>query len=215
MQNAKEENSHQSTDEHIVHITKEFRQGLEFIKKYPKSVTIFGSSRLTVASSHYHDAERLASRIVKELGYSITTGGGPGVMEAANKGAREAGGDSVGLNIRLPLRQSANGYVSDSIDFDYFFARKMMLAFSAEAYVFFPGGYGTLDELFEILNLLQTGKTEKVPVILFGKDFWIPFREFLIKEILEKHHAINPEDLDLFIITDSIDEALSKIRKKR
>ena len=213
MLKAKDGNRHQDIEEHIAHITTEFRKGLEFVKKYPKSVTIFGSSRLTVASSHYHDAEKLAERIVRELGYSITTGGGPGIMEAANKGAREAGGKSIGINIKLPTRQHVNGYVSDSIDFDYFFSRKMILAYSAEAFVFFPGGYGTMDELFEILTLIQTEKTEKVPVILFGKDFWIPFKDFLIKEIMDKHHSIEQKDLDFFTITDSIEETINIIQK--
>lgn len=198
-------------EQHLGEITSEFKNGFEFIKKYPKSVTIFGSSRLTSASSHYHDVKKLAERIVKETGYTIITGGGPGIMEAANMGAKEAGGQSIGLNIKLPMEQHINSYATDSMLFQYFFARKAMLTFSAEAYVFFPGGFGTFDELFGILTLLQTKKIPPVPVILFGKDFWNPVRDFIKANMLDQHHTIEDQDMKLFVITDSVEQTLKAI----
>lgn len=200
-------------EEHIATITKEFREGFNFLKKYPRSVSVFGSARLTPASSHYRDAKRLASRIVTELNYSIVTGGGPGIMEATNQGAYESNGDSVGINIQLPHEQSTNPYILDSTHYNYFSTRKTMLTFSAEAFVFFPGGFGTLDELFSILTLLQTKKIPPVPVILFGKDFWIPLITCIKVHLLDAHHAISEEDMNLFTVTDSTDMAIKIIKE--
>jgi uncharacterized protein (TIGR00730 family) len=199
-------------DQHIGEITNEFKNGFEFIKKYPKSVTIFGSARLTKASSHYNDAEKLAEKIVKELGYAVVTGGGPGIMEAANMGAKNASGQSIGLNIKLPMEQHINPHATDSMTFQYFFSRKAMLAFAAEAYVFFPGGYGTFDELFGILTLMQTKKIPSVPVVLFGKDFWNPVKDFIRTNMLSTHHTIGNEDLELFVISDSVDQTIRAIK---
>jgi len=198
----------ENIDIHVKDISKEFRDGFEFIKKYPKSVTIFGSARLTIASSHYKDAEKLAGRIVTDLGYTVITGGGPGIMEAANKGAQEAGGESVGINIVIPHEQHTNPFTTSNITFEYFFSRKTILNFSAEAYVFFPGGFGTLDELFGILTLVHTKKIPSVPIVLFGKDFWSPLRDFIKTTVLEQHHTIDESCLDLFVITDSIDNTI-------
>ncbi len=200
-------------EEHIKEITKEFRDGFEFMKKHPKTVTIFGSARLTEKSSHYIDAERLTSKIVNEIGYSVITGGGPGIMEAANKGASEAGGESIGLNIELPREQKMNDYVKDSISFKYFLVRKSMLTFEAETYVFFPGGFGTLDELFGILDMIQTQKIPKVPIVLFGKDFWSPIVKLIEENLLNTHHTISKEDMNLFVITDSIDKTIKIIKE--
>ena len=200
-------------DNHITEISREFKQGFEFLKKYPKSVTIFGSARLTETSTHYTDVYNLTKKIVEETGYTIMTGGGPGIMESANKGAYDAKGNSIGLNIVLPHEQKINSNVTDSIHFNYFFVRKPMMIFSAEAYVFFPGGFGTFDELFDVLTLMQTKKIPKVPVILFGKDFWIPVKQLISEQMLNRHHTINKEDLDLMFITDSIDIALKIIKK--
>lgn len=199
-------------DAHINDISKEFRGGFEFIKQYPKSVTIFGSARLTEASSHYKDAQKLAGRIVDVLGYTVITGGGPGIMEAANLGARDAGGNSVGLNIVIPHEQHTNPYTNNNYTFEYFFARKTMLNFAAEAYVFFPGGFGTFDELFGILTLVQTKKIPPVPIVLFGKDFWNPLKEYIQKCMLEQHHAISDEDMNLFVITDSVENTIRIIQ---
>lgn len=202
----------QDIDDLTNSIAKEFREGFEELKKYPKSVTIFGSSNSTPLSPHYREAQELAYRIVKETGYSIITGGGPGIMAAANLGAQEAKGNSVGFTINLPNEQHTNPYTTSTIHLNYFFTRKMMLAFAAEVYIFFPGGYGTFDELFSILTLLQTEKMPAVPVILMGKDFWNSFKTFIETNMLEKHHTVDPRDLELFIITDSADKVLEIIK---
>ena len=203
---------HKNIDEHIKEIVKEFQVGFKHLEKYPKSVTIFGSSHSTPHSPHFREAQELAYRIVKELGYSIITGGGPGIMAAANLGAQEAGGDSLGFNIDLPHEQHINPYTNSSIHFKYFFIRKTMLTFSAEAYVFLPGGFGTFDELFSILTLIQTNKIPRVPIILLGGDFWNTFKSFMISNMLEKHHSIDNSDLELFTITDSVDKTMEIIK---
>lgn len=207
------EKINENIDKHIVDITKEFRDGFAFIEKYPKSITFFGSSRLTESSSHYNDAKRLAHKIVTDTGYAIITGGGPGIMEAANSGAIDAHGKSIGLNINIQSEQHTNKYANDSILFDYFFVRKTMLNFAAEAYIFFPGGFGTLDELFGVLTLIQTKKIPSVPVILFGKDFWNPLKNFLEETVLNQHHTIDTRCMELFVITDSTDNVLKIIKE--
>ncbi len=200
-------------DIHVSEISNEFKKGFEFIRNFPKSVTIFGSSRLTSASSHYGDAEKLAGRIVKETEYTVITGGGPGIMEAANKGAKIANGKSIGLNIILPKEQHINPHVTDSINFNYFLVRKSIMAFSAECYIFFPGGFGTFDELFGILTLMQTKKIERVPIILFGKDFWNPVKDLIRNQMLNSHHTIEERDMELFKITDSMDSVIKVIKE--
>ncbi len=203
----------ENIDSHIADISKEFKNGFEFIRKYSKSVTIFGSSRLTPSSKYYQLATELAGKIVTDTKYTVITGGGPGIMEAANLGAKNANGKSVGLNITIKDEQHTNTHTTDSILFDYFFTRKTMLNFAAEAYVFFPGGYGTFDELFGILTLIDTKKIPIVPIILFGKDFWNPLEDFFKKIMIERHNTINESHLDLFTITDSIDEVIEIIKK--
>lgn len=192
----------------------EFKRGFDLIQKYPKTVSFFGSARFTAENEHYKQAQTLASKIVKELpGYAVVTGGGPGIMEAGARGASEAGGVSVGMTIRLPHEQRDNPYLTESADFKYFFSRKTLLTFSAEAFVFFPGGFGTLDEFFDVLTLVQTGKIPRVPIILVGRDFWKPLAAFIEAHILVAHKAINPEDMNLYRITDNYDEIIDIIRK--
>ncbi|MDB5259076.1 MAG: hypothetical protein JWO73_284 [Candidatus Taylorbacteria bacterium] len=203
---------------HLKDINDEFRAGFEFLKKYPKSVTIFGSARLTPTSSHYHAAEHLAYRIVKDLGYSVITGGGPGIMEAANKGARDAQsngaahGSSLGICIKLPQEQSTNKFVDSELRLDYFFTRKALLTFAAEAYLFFPGGFGTFDELFGIITLIQTRKIPRVPVILVGNDFWKPLAVFIKHQMLTEHQTISLGDENLFIITEDIEKIVNVVK---
>lgn len=206
-------NIHKSTEEHIIKISEEFKKGLEFIKKYPRSITFFGSSQLASDSEYYLKAKELAYKIVKDTDYSIVTGGGPGIMEAANSGAKDALGKSVGINILLPERQKANGFTTDNINLDYFFVRKTILTFAAEAYIFFPGGLGTFDELFEILTLVQTKKIEPVPIILFGSDFWNPVENLMTTLMKDKYNTIDDADLKLFTITDSMDDVVEIIKK--
>jgi uncharacterized protein (TIGR00730 family) len=197
--------------ERIQEISKELENGFNFLKDYPTSVTFFGSTQFTEDNPYYQSARDLAHKIVKELNYSILSGGGPGIMEAANRGAYEAGGNSLGLTIELPQEQKINPYITKKISSYYFFVRKVCLAFSAEAFIFFPGGYGTLDEFFEILTLVQTGKIKGVPIICVGSDYWNSVRKFVEQEMLSRG-AIIPEDLKLFTITDNHDEIIELIK---
>lgn len=197
--------------ERMERITEEFREGFKFIKNYPKSVTFFGSSRASDKEPYYNSARELAKELSK-LNYAIITGGGLGVMEAANKGAHEAGGHSVGLNIELPQEQSINRYVTEHVEFHYFFSRKMILSFSAEAYVFFPGGFGTLDEFFEIVTLVQTRKIPSVPVICYGRDYWHPIDELIKEHLLGDFHTITPGDESIYRICDDISTVVEIIK---
>lgn len=192
-------------------ISREFSQGFEFIKNYPRSVTFFGSARVKENEPYYEKAKNLARRIVKELHYSVVTGGGPGIMEAANRGAFEAGGNSVGLNIELPKEQTINQYITHSLSFHYFFIRKVCLSFSAEAYIFFPGGFGTLDEFLEITTLIQTAKIPRAPIILVGDEYWKHLASFFKEKILSKE-MIESEDLDLFTITENESKIIELIK---
>jgi len=193
-------------------INEEFRQAFEFIPRFPKSVSIFGSARFKEGNAYYEAARSLASKIVKETGYAIVTGGGPGIMEAANRGAKEANGTSVGLTIQLPYEQVTNPYLTDELAFYYFFSRKVTLSYAAEAYVFMPGGFGTMDELFEILTLVQTKKIERAPVILYGTEFWKPMMEFIVQKMRDDWETIDPNDLDLMTITDEPEMILDIIK---
>lgn len=202
---------HETAHERIHLITEEFRKSFIFLEKYPKSVTIFGGTHFPETNDYYKQARSLAFNIVRKLNYAVLTGGGPGIMEAANRGAFEAGGDSIGLEIELNPIQESNPYQTDSIYFHYFFSRKMALSFAAETYIFFPGGFGTLDEFFEIITLVQTNKIERVPIILFGSDYWNKMETFMKDELLSRG-VINSDELKLFKITDSEDEAIDIIR---
>lgn len=199
-------------DTYINEISKEFRDAFDVLKSHPRTVTIFGSARFAADNEFSLKAERIAKRITGELQYGVITGGGPGIMEAANHGAEEGSGDSLGFTITLPREQMTNPYVNESLNFKYFFSRKAMLAFSAEAYVFFPGGFGTFDELFTITTLIQTHKVPKVPVILVGVSYWTPIMDFIKEYMYEKHHVISKSDLELFTITDDEDEVIKIIK---
>ena len=202
---------HDTASERVNLIAKEFTNGFKFLEDYPKSVTIFGGSHFTENDEYYKKARSLGRRVVKDLGYSVFTGGGPGLMEAANRGAFEVGGQSLGLTIELSHKQIQNQYLTQKIDFYYFFSRKVCLSFSAEAYVFFPGGFGTLDEFFEIAALVQTNKIEPVPIILFGSDFWKPIDEMMKANLLARG-TIDLQDLALYTITDDENQVLDIIR---
>jgi len=193
-------------------IEKEFDAVFTFINEHPKSVTFFGSARFSEKNAHYMVAQSLAHELSKR-GYSILTGGGGGIMEGANRGAFEAGGPSLGINIKLPQEQMPNRYLNAEIECSFFFSRKTALAFAAEAYIFFPGGYGTLDEFFEVITLIQTKKIPRIPVMLVGKDYWEPLNEFIYDEMFVAHNAIQKEDLDLFTITDDLGEIVQAIEK--
>jgi len=202
-------------DVKMCEIQQEFRNGIESIAKYDSSVTFYGSALIKEDHPSFEKARHLAYRISKELDYVIFSGGGGGIMEAANRGAYEAGGESVGLTIRLPHEQKTNKYVKDEIPFNFFFSRQTTMSYSTEVCIFCPGGYGTFSELFEILTLQQTNKIERFPVILFGVDFWGPIKQTIREILLEKYKTIESEDLDLYIITDDEDEILKIIKNSK
>lgn len=201
-----------SIKNHLDKIHEEFKDGFAFLHKYPKSVTIYGSARTKPGSQEWNQAEELGRKIVKDIGYTVITGGGPGTMEAAHKGANEAGGQAIALGIDLPHEGNTNPYATDRLQFTYFFSRKTMLNFAAEAYVFFPGGYGTFDELFSTMTLIQTRKIPSVPVILVGSRFWNSLADFITKNMLEQQEAISDYDMDIFKITDDLDQVIDIIR---
>lgn len=195
----------------VFKIMSEFVEGFEVLRKYGLAATFFGTARSTFEQNFYDDAEALAGRLAK-AGYAVMTGGNAGIMQAANKGAFEAGGASVGLNIRLESSPGVNAYLTDSVTFDHFFVRKVMLAFASEVYIYFPGGFGTLDEFTEILTLVQTKKIRKVPIVLYGKEYWAPLVEFFRHKLFEEHKAIDEADFELFRVVDTVDEAYDYIQ---
>ena len=175
-------------------------------------VSIFGSARTKPTDRYYKETVEIAEKLVKQ-GFGVITGGGPGLMEAANKGAQQGDGTSVGLVIELPFEQDINPYIDKDklINFDYFFVRKVMFIKYAQAFVVMPGGFGTLDELFEALTLIQTEKIKKFPIVLFGSDFWSGLIDWIKNTLLEEYHNISPEDLDLIKVVDDVDEAVKYV----
>lgn len=194
----------------IFKIMAEFVEGFEVLRKYSLAATFFGSARTKPDDQIYKDAVALSAKLAKS-GFAIVSGGASGVMEAVSKGAFETGGQSVGLNIELPMEQQINPYLTKGMTFNYFFTRKVMLSFASEVYIFFPGGYGTLDECLEILTLVQTRKIKRVPIILYNKDFWGPFIDLFEKHLYEKYQTIGKDDLKLFQVADSVEEAYEMI----
>ncbi len=195
----------------IFKIMAEFVEGFEKMSKIGPCVSIFGSARTEAGSRYYSLAEEIAYKLTSE-GYGIITGGGPGIMEAANKGAQKANGKSVGLNIKLPFEQSPNPFIDSdkSITFDYFFVRKLMFIKYAQGFIVLPGGFGTMDELFESLTLIQTRKIGKFPIVIVGKDYWSGLIEW-IKQVLVTEKYVNPDDLKLFTLVDTAEEAVNVI----
>jgi len=197
----------------VFRIMSEFVDGWQFLADFDKTITIFGSARTPEDDKWYLEARKLGN-ILAQNKFSVVTGGGPGIMEASNRGAFEKDGDSIGIDIKLPFEQRENAYLTKSQGFYYFFVRKVMLAYSARAYVFFPGGYGTLDELFEMLTLLQTKKIERnIPVVLVGKDFWTPLVKWIEETVISKYQTASPEDVHIFSVVDTAEEAFNIIKK--
>lgn len=194
----------------IFKIMSEFVEGYEKMARIGPCVSVFGSARTSPDNPYYKDAVK-TSELLVQSGYGVITGGGPGIMEAGNKGADIANGKSVGLNIVLPFEQSGNKYVNHPVDFDYFFVRKVMFVKYTQGFITFPGGFGTLDELFEALTLIQTKKIDRKPVVLFGSKYWTGMLEWIKTSMLGEEKNINPDDLDLFKITDSPEEAVEFI----
>lgn len=198
-------------------IDEEIQDGYNILRKYHKTVTIFGSARTPEDNPYYEMAVELSQRLAGH-GYAIVSGGGYGIMSAANEGAhiavqhgaRKAGGESIAFNIKLPHEQHLNPYATESYEFEHFAPRKIVMTLYADAYIYFPGGFGTMDELTEILTLIQTGKTNKAPIILMGRSFWRHFDEF-VKEAMIQEGTISPGDDELYTITDSIDKAVKLV----
>jgi uncharacterized protein (TIGR00730 family) len=193
----------------IFKIMSEFVEGFEKMARIGPCVSVFGSARTKPGTKYYELAKEISEKLTRE-GYGIITGGGPGIMEAGNQGAKAGGGKSVGLNIRLPFEQFTNIYVDPdkSINFDYFFVRKTIFLKYSQGFIAMPGGFGTLDELFEALTLVQTSKIATFPVILVGSEFWGGLLEWIKATLLEKEKNISPQDLDLFHIVDTADDAV-------
>ncbi len=197
----------------VFKVMSEFVEGFEKLAKIGPCVSIFGSARTPADNKYYKSAQTIAADLVK-LGYGVITGGGPGIMEAGNLGAREEGGKSVGLNIDLPFEQEHNKYIDPDklITFDYFFVRKVMFVKFSQGFIVMPGGFGTLDELFEALTLIQTEKIGRFPIVLVGKSYWEGMMNWIVDTVL-KEGNISPEDLDLIKIVDSAQEAVEEIDK--
>ncbi|MEJ5339233.1 MAG: TIGR00730 family Rossman fold protein [Aquificaceae bacterium] len=193
----------------VLKIMSEFVQGFDGLSSVGPAITFFGSSRLPETDPYYKKAYRTAF-MLGSLGFHIVTGGGPGIMEAANRGGKDAGTLSVGLNIQIPTEQVPNPYQNLSLNFDYFFVRKVMLLRYSTAYLIFPGGFGTLDELFEALTLIQTGKSPRFPIILFGSEYWKPLLDFM-KNTMVSYGTIDQGDIGLISLCDSPEEAVELI----
>lgn len=198
----------------IFKVMAEFVEGFDKLAKIGPCVSIFGSARTKADNPYFQIADEIAAKLVRH-GYGVITGGGPGIMEAANKGAFEQGGKSVGLNIQLPFEQHSNIYIDPdkNINFDFFFVRKVMFVKYSQGFIVLPGGFGTLDELFEALTLIQTKKIGRFPIIMVGKSYWSGLIDWIKFTMLEGEHNINPEDLKLFSIVDTPDEAVRVIEE--
>ena len=198
----------------IFKIMSEFVEGYEALSRIGPCVSIFGSARTKPGSTYYEIAEEIAYKLTS-FGYGVITGGGPGIMEAANKGAQRGNGRSVGLNIELPFEQNSNPYIDSDklINFNHFFVRKVMFIRYAQGFIVLPGGFGTLDELFESVTLIQTGKIGKFPIILVGKDYWEGLLDWIKKEMMEDEKNISREEIGLITLVDTPDEAVDQINK--
>ena len=195
----------------VLRIQAEFVEGFDALAAIGPAVTVFGSARVREPDLMYTAARALASELARR-GFAIITGGGPGIMEAANRGAREGNGLSIGCNIELPFEQSLNAYVDLGVEFRYFFVRKTMFVKYAEAFLIFPGGFGTLDELFESLTLIQTGKVVHFPVILFGSAYWQGLTQWIREHVLQEG-KISPDDMDLMVVTDDVQHAADVVQR--
>lgn len=203
-------------------LSQEIEAGYHILRKQHKTVTIFGSARTHQDDKYFKETVELSKRLA-DLGYGIVSGGGHGIMRAANQGAASAarrgaelaGGQSIAFNIRLPHEQTLNEYATESYEFQHFAPRKIVMTLFADAYICMPGGFGTLDELMEVLTLMQTGKANKAPVILFGSDFWNDLDSFVKKHMRDEFKTISPGDENLYTITDDVDEAISLVQNNK
>ncbi|MDD3607642.1 MAG: TIGR00730 family Rossman fold protein [Candidatus Moranbacteria bacterium] len=195
----------------IFSMVAEMVEGLKFLKEIKKEVTILGSARLPSNNKYYKIAQELGYKLAR-AGFAVLTGGGPGIMEAGNKGAFEAGGESIGLNIQLPFEQRINPYVKKAIAFEYFYTRKVMLTAPANGFVFFPGGFGTMDEFFEVVDAMEMGQMQRSPIILVGKEFWQPVVDFVRQQSAKKIKAVKEEEISSWYIVETADEAFEILK---
>jgi len=198
----------------IFRIMAEFVEGFEFLYPLRREITIFGSSFMNESCKWYTEAVKMGN-LLAEGGFTVVTGGGPGIMEAGNRGAFEGGGESVGLDIELPQEQRRNKYVKKGIGFHYFFTRKVMLTASAQAYIFFPGGFGTLDEFFEMVTMVQTEKMEKVPIVCVGAEYWSGIDKWIKSTLLEEYKTVRQNDVEIYKIVNSAEEAYEIVRNSK
>ncbi|MDR2390319.1 MAG: TIGR00730 family Rossman fold protein [Planctomycetota bacterium] len=196
----------------IFRIMAEFVEGFEILAQIANGVSVFGSARTPECDRYYQLAVEMGRELAK-AGYTVITGGGPGIMEAANRGAKEAGGESIGLNIDLPYEQKPNPYIGKLLSFRYFFCRKVMFSKYSQALVAFPGGFGTLDELFEHLTLTQTKKIPSLPIVLIGSEYWRGMIAWIRDQVLSEYNYISPKDMSLFRIVDTPAEAMDVLKK--
>jgi len=212
-----QENNEEKIEEEIKlnKVQEEFHNGIDTVRKFNPSVTFYGSTQLKEGNPYYEKVRDLAYRISKELNFAVMSGGGPGIMEAANRGAFEAGGKSVGLTIRLPNEQKTNPYVTDEIPFSFFFTRQSTMSYATEACIFCPGGYGTLSELFDILTQQQTNKIGKMPIILYCSEFWKPLESAVNDLLLQKFKTIKESDINLYKIIDDENEIIEIVKNSK
>ncbi len=196
----------------IFRIMAEFVEGIEVMSRVERAISIFGSAR-TRPGHKYYDLAVQCARLAAQRDFAVITGGGPGIMEAANKGAAEVEGDSIGLNIALPHEQEPNKFQNIALDFHYFFVRKVMFLKYAVGTICLPGGFGTLDEFFETMTLVQTGKAPPMAIVLIGTEFWSPMMDWVRTQLLEENGNISPEDMDLFTLTDDPEEAIETVSR--
>ena len=190
----------------------ELYHGLRLVEKHKKAITFFGSAREVLPRYYYESCETLAAQL-SQKGFTIITGGGSGIMRSANKGAFQSGGHSLGITIQIPAEDVTNSFLSEQKKMKYFFTRKTALSYASQIYFFFPGGFGTFDELADMLVLIQTKKIPQVPIILFGRDFWNPLDSFIKKSLAETYKTVDKEDADIYIIVDSVDDALHCVER--
>lgn len=200
------------TKDRLTRVDAELADGFNLIEQYDKTVTIFGSARFKEGNKYY-DLARETAQNIAEAGYAVSTGGAGGIMEAGNRGAKEVGGDSLGFNIQLPHEQVLNEHTTENLSFRYFFTRKVILAYGASAYVFFPGGFGTMDEFFEVLTLIQTKKAPSAPMILVGSEFWSGLDDYIKAAMLGGAETISAGDENLYTITDDPKEVVRLINQ--
>jgi uncharacterized protein (TIGR00730 family) len=197
-------------EDHLGVVTDEFEKAFDILGKYPNTVTVFGSARLP--QDHPSSKQAFAaSWALAKHGFAVVTGGGGGIMQAANHGAKKAGGTSIGFNIHLPTEQVLNKHTTDHYQFEHFFSRKVAMTLDASGYIFCAGGFGTFDEMFEIITLTQTGMIPRVPIILLGEDFWKPLDEFIKKTLIDEYQTVEPIDRELYTITDDMSIVIDKI----